>query len=162
MDKSDINRLNKSILSLQYYSNILPYISVCIAAILGAACIIPLHAESVTERLGIIFIGVFFGYYLSKVITKILDALVQILQSQVEMIYRLPSKSEEPEPPVEVVATTSVSPVVEESPVEVVAVTSVASSVVEEPSVKEEVTVEAPKEPEKVGKKVSVKRKTKA
>jgi len=147
MDKSDINRLNKSILSLQYYSNILPYISVCIGAVLGTASIIPLHAESVANRLGIIFIGVFFGYYLGRVITKILDALVQILRSQVEMIYHLPTKSEEPT--VEVAPTTVVAPTVPEAPV------------VESTPVKQETVVEAPKEPEKVGKKVAMKRKAK-
>jgi len=145
MDKSDINRLNKSILSLQYYSKMLPYISVSVGAVVGLFAILPLHAESILQRLGTIFISMAVGYFLSRVVTKVLDAIVVILQSQVEMLYRLPAKNEEPE-----------------SPVEAVTATVVATPVVEETVVKQEVVVEAPKEPIKNNKKVTAKRKAKA
>ncbi len=144
MDKNDVSQLNKAILSLQYYITTIPYFAVCIGAVAGLMAIIPMHAETVTDRLFSVFIGAAIGFFISRVITKILGAIVIILQHQVELIYRLPEKVEEAPKPTEDL-------VVVEKPAVEAAV-----------EVKSEPVVEAPKETDKGSKKVAMKRKPKA
>ena len=134
--------LNKAILSLQYYIRTIPYFAVCVGIAAGLFAGVRLHADSISELLYSIFIGAAIGYLLvAKPITKILAAIVVILQSQVELIYQLPQKSEEAPKPTEDLVVAE-KPVVAE--------------------VKSEPVVEAPKEPEKTAKKVAMKRKPKS